>query len=72
MAGTGGLKKMRCAAPGRGKSGGWRVLFADYPHLAKTILITAFPKSSKTDVSPSEKAALRDLKRELDETVGAE
>ena len=29
--GTGGLKKIRCGAAGRGKRGGVRVIFADYP-----------------------------------------
>ena len=72
IGGTGGLKKIRCAAAGRGKSGGWRIIFADYPRQAKTIFIAAYPKNAKSNVTPAEKVVLRELKAELDRTVGDE
>lgn len=44
IAGTGGLRKIRCAAEGRGKSGGVRILFADYSDAGKCLLVAAFAK----------------------------
>ena len=70
VSGTAGLKKVRCAAPGVGKSGGWRVVFADYPMVGRTALLMAFSKTAKSDLSPAEKAALRQVKRVLDRTIG--
>ena len=64
--GSGGLAKIRSAAPGRGKRGGMRVVFADYEDQGVTFLLAAFPKSVKEDLSAREKAKLTQLKRRLD------
>jgi len=69
IAGTGGLKKIRCAGEGRGKSGSWRIVFADYPKYNVTFLITAFPKNEKENLSDEEKAILFSLKLSLDREV---
>lgn len=66
IAGTGGLRKIRSGEEGRGKRGGWRVVFADYPAWSVTVLICAYPKSAKEDLTPDEKKELRDLKGQLD------
>ena len=66
MPGTGGFRKIRCRATGRGKSGGWRVIFADYPELGLVALIAAYEKSAKADLTGAEKAALAARKRMLD------
>ncbi len=67
--GTGGIKKIRCNAKGKGKSGGWRVLFADYDSLGLTFLIWAYPKSRQANLTDGQKKAIRQLKLQLDEEV---
>jgi len=57
--GTGGLTKLRFALPAKGKSGGARVLFVDFIHHEKTILINCYGKSEKDDISDKEKSEYR-------------
>jgi len=64
--GTGGLKKVRCAREHGGKRGGWRVVFADYPLWGVTLLVLAFPKNVKANLSPAEAGDLKRLKALLD------
>ncbi len=47
--------------PGSGKSGGARVCYAFFPHHGKVLLVTAFGKSEKVNLSTSEKRELADL-----------
>lgn len=58
MEGTGGVRKMRVALEGRGKSGGARVVY--YYHSAKMplFLMTAFAKNEKSNLSKAEKNAM--------------
>ena len=70
MAGTGGVKKIRCEARTKGKSGGWRVFFADYGDQEVTFLIWAFPKSRQAALSATQRKAIRSLKQELDAEMG--
>lgn len=55
--GTGGVRKLRYAASGRGKRGGARVIYyyldADLPLYALLI----YPKNVKTDLTPADKKA---------------
>ena len=69
MSGTGGVKKIRCAGEGRGKSGGWRVLFADYDQYEVTVLIWAFPKNEQAELTQSQKKVVRALKAQLDKEI---
>ena len=71
LQGTGGVKKIRCDAPGRGKSGGWRVLYADYDKLGLTFLIWAFPKGRRTSLTDAQKKIIRGIKQRIDKEVGA-
>ncbi len=66
MPGTGGFKKIRLAMPGQGKSGGWRVIFADYPRLSVVVLVGAFAKSDQPDLTEAQRNALRQRRRLLD------
>jgi hypothetical protein len=67
--GTGGLTKLRFALPAKGKSGGIRVLFVDFIHQEKTILINCYDKSVKDTISDKEKseykAIIKLIKEEL-------
>ena len=63
--GTGGVRKVRFAASGRGKRGGARVI---YYYLDETIPIYAllvYAKNVKTDMNPDEKRAVAALATEL-------
>lgn len=63
--GTGGVRKVRFAASGRGKRGGARVI---YYYLDETIPIYAllvYAKNVKTDMKPEEKRAVATLATEL-------
>lgn len=69
MAGTGGVRKIRCEDRNRGKSGGWRVLFADYEREEVTVLIWAFPKNKQANLTASQKQVVRGLKAQLDQEI---
>ncbi|MEO1308496.1 MAG: type II toxin-antitoxin system RelE/ParE family toxin, partial [Pseudomonadota bacterium] len=63
--GTGGVRKVRFAASGRGKRGGARVI---YYYLDDTIPIYAllvYAKNVKTDMNPEQKQAVAALAAEL-------
>ena len=69
VVGTGGLKKIRCGATGRGKSGGVRIVFADYPEAGYTIWLMAFPKNVQGNLSAAETQDLRKTKAYLDKLI---
>ena len=61
IVGTGGCRKLRFARPGKGKSGGYRVItFFTGPDLP-VFLITVFAKNERADLSQSERNALAQL-----------
>ncbi len=66
---TGGVSKIRCGGLGAGKSGGWRVLFAEYPGAGIVVMIWAFPKNKQANLNDAEKTEIRKLKQELDEQI---
>jgi hypothetical protein len=53
--GTGGLRKIRIAFEGRGKSGSGRVAYVDFTMHGSIYLITAYPKSEKANLSKAER-----------------
>jgi len=70
--GTGGLVKIRVPGSGRGKRGGLRVIYADYPGVKITVLIVAYSKNIKTALSGEEKRALKALKLRLDKQISGD
>ena len=58
---TGGFRKMRFALPGGGKSGGLRVIYLDIPEFSTLYLLLAYPKSEKDNISPAERAELKQI-----------
>lgn len=59
--GTGGIRKLRWAGEGQGKSGGVRVIY--YWAIAKDriLLLFIYPKSERDDLSSEERKVLRRL-----------
>ncbi|MGA2977663.1 MAG: type II toxin-antitoxin system RelE/ParE family toxin [Spirochaetia bacterium] len=51
---TGGVRKVRWARPGRGRSGGVRTIYVDFAERETTWLITVFGKNEKADLSAEE------------------
>lgn len=70
MQGTGGVRKVRLAGRGKGKSGGYRVVYfyggGDIP----VFLLTVFGKDEKANLTQGERNALRSLTRTLKESLG--
>ncbi|SDO10244.1 RelE toxin of RelE / RelB toxin-antitoxin system [Halomonas shengliensis] len=62
--GTGGLRKIRMPLGHQGKSGGARVIYL-LATAERIYLILAYPKSVKDSLSLAEKAALKNLTRQL-------
>jgi len=61
IAGTGGLRKMRVALPGRGKRGGARVIYYWFSGRSQIGLLMMYPKNTQADLSVAERKALRNL-----------
>lgn len=67
--GTGGLRKMRFALEGKGKSSSTRILYVDFVIFEKVYLITAYPKSQKIDLSEAERKDIKKLITQLERTL---
>ena len=59
--GTGGVRKLRWAAKGRGKSGGSRIIYFFHSDASPIWLLAAYSKNAKVDLTQKEKAAIRKL-----------
>lgn len=59
--GTGGVRKVRVAASGRGKSGGARVIYLFCREDMPTFLLAVFAKNEKSDLSQAERNGLKKL-----------
>ena len=57
--GTGGVRKLRFAASGRGKRGGARVVYFYGGEDMPVYALLAYAKSAKTDLSPLERRTVR-------------
>lgn len=63
--GGGGIRKVRWAAQGRGKSGGVRVIYYWLQEDRQIYMLVVYPKSKKDDLTARETAILRELVKEL-------
>ena len=59
--GTGGVRKVRFAAFGRGKRGGARVIYYYLDETMPLYALPAYAKNAKTDMTPDEKRAVSAL-----------
>ena len=65
MEGTGGVRKLRWARGGQGKSGGVRVIYYWLKEDGQIYMLLVYPKSEKDNLTDRETAILRDLVKEL-------
>ena len=65
MRGTGGIRKLRWARAGMGKSGGVRVIYYYHDEQMTLYLLTMFGKGTKDNLTHAEQNALRRLVRTL-------
>ena len=61
MPGTGGVRKLRWALEGTGKSGGCEVIYYYHNETMPIILLTVYPKSEKDNLSKEQQNALKRL-----------
>ena len=63
--GTGGIRKLRWARGGRGKSGGVRVIYYYHSDFMPLYLLTLYAKSDRSNLSQVQKKELAKLTEEL-------
>ena len=63
--GTGGIRKVRFAVGGKGKSSGVRVIYYFYNFRNPMLLFTVFGKNEKADLSEQEKNHLYKVVQEI-------
>lgn len=61
MRGTGGVRKMRFAFEGRGKSGSLRVIYVDFEVYEKLYLVDVFQKSEQENLSDEERNNMKQI-----------
>ncbi|MDR2903828.1 MAG: type II toxin-antitoxin system RelE/ParE family toxin [Clostridiales bacterium] len=67
--GTGGVRKIRVALDGRGKSGGARVLYVDFTVHGVIGLLYAYTKNEKENIDENEKKIMRRLVETFEENL---
>jgi len=65
MPGCGGARKLRVAKPGKGKSGGYRVITFYATATVPVFLLTVFGKNQKANLTQAERNALAKLTKLL-------
>jgi len=57
--GAGGLRKLRWALAGRGKRGGARVIYFWHPESARILMLFAYSKNEREDLTIAQRQVLR-------------
>lgn len=72
MQGTGGIRKLRWSAHGKGKSGGVRIIYYFHNENIPLFLLTLFGKGEKANLSKSERNELAKLTSLLIKNYGGQ
>jgi hypothetical protein len=70
MQGTGGIRKLRWSARGKGKSGGVRIVYYFHNEFTPLFLLSLFGKSEKANLTKAERNDLANLTSILVKTYG--
>jgi RelE toxin of RelE / RelB toxin-antitoxin system len=68
MPGTGGFRKARWARQGKGKSGGFRVVYFFFAAPGQIYMASIYPKSRKDNLSAADQNALAKIAAEIKKT----
>lgn len=63
--GTGGVRKLRVAREGQGKSGSYRVIYYYYNKDSPVLLFSVYGKNEKANLTAAEKNALYDVIQQI-------
>lgn len=63
---TGGLRKMRFAFEGRGKSSSVRILYVDFEEHERILLLNVFSKNEKTNLTKGERGQIKKAMKQLE------
>lgn len=69
--GTGGIRKVRFGIDARGKRGGARVLYVDFPSYQMNFLLYAYGKNEREDITPIEKQRLTEMVNRIESVLKA-
>ena len=64
---TGGVRKLRWARPGQGKSGGYRIIYYFHNDTIPLFLLTLYGKNEKANLTTAERNTMRQLTAKLAE-----
>jgi hypothetical protein len=67
--GTGGVRKIRIALDGRGKSGGARVLYGDFPEHDIVYLFAAYSKNEREDIYEEERRFFKESMNQINKNL---
>ena len=67
LQGTGGIRKVRFARDGGGRSGGYRVVYFFHSQDIPLFALNIFAKNEKANISPADRNALKELAAKLAE-----
>lgn len=59
--GSGGLRKLRWGMTGRGKRGGARIIYYWHAPSSRLLMLFAYPKNERTDLTAAQREALRKI-----------
>ena len=69
IVGTHGVRKMRWALPGKGKSGGIRIFYVDFPHFGILYLLTLLQKNEASNLDKNDRNALGELVQSIERAL---
>ncbi|MBI9102521.1 MAG: type II toxin-antitoxin system RelE/ParE family toxin [Spirochaetales bacterium] len=67
--GSGGLRKLRWALPGKGKSGSVRTLYVDFAYFEQIYMIACFKKNVQENITQAEKKQIKSVIEQIKENL---